>query len=157
MNKSFFILSEAQISDIPELTQLEQMVFTPADGIITKKQFRYHIRKGKNLLLVAKLKNTPHTIIGYILVLIYTKSARIYSLAVTPEHQGQKVGRALLQASITQVLAKEITNIHLEFRKENTGAQKLYRSIGFTITGMRRNYYGKQQDAVLMTWKQNIA
>jgi ribosomal-protein-alanine N-acetyltransferase len=157
MKKASVNLTAAQISDIPELTQLEQTVFAPADGIITKQQFRYHIQKGKNLLLVAKQIDSPHKIIGYILVLIYTKSARIYSLAVNPEHQGQRVGRAMLQASLTQILAKEISNVHLEFRKENTSAQKLYSSLGFTITGTRRNYYGKQQDAVLMTWKQKIA
>jgi ribosomal-protein-alanine N-acetyltransferase len=157
MNKSPFFLSEAQISDIPELAQLEQMVFIPADGIITKQQFSYHIKKNKNLLLVAKQNDTPHTIIGYILVLAYTKSARIYSLAVNPKHHGQGIGRALLQASLTQILAKGITNVHLEFRKGNTTAQKLYNSLGFIKTGTRRDYYGKRQDAILMTWKQNVA
>ena len=40
--------------------------------------------------------------------------------------------------------------VTLEVRRENAAAIGLYRSYGFTERGIRRNYYARGQDAVVM-------
>jgi len=43
----------------------------------------------------------------------------------------------------------------LEVRRENAEAIALYRSFGFTERGVRRNYYGRGQDAIIMSRTRN--
>jgi ribosomal protein S18 acetylase RimI-like enzyme len=46
---------------------------------------------------------------------------------------------------------RHATVITLEVRRENAAAMKLYESLGFTERGVRRNYYGRGQDAIIMS------
>ena len=147
-----YSISEAQVSDIKALEELERHVFIPSDGLLSKRAFRYHIQKKKNVLLVAREDTLPNKLLGYILVLIRKKSARIYSLAVNPDCRKQGVGRALIQASINKVVEQGITMIRLELRKGNTSALKLYESLGFVGSSVRPDYYEQGEDALVMTW-----
>lgn len=145
--------TDATCSDSQQLEELERIVFVPADGLITKRCFNYHIRKGKNLVLVAKLNDSSSEVVGYSLVFLHRQSARIYSLAVDPRHQERGIGRGLAQYTIEKIQARGYMNIHLELRKENRRALKLYESLGFVSYRVRPDYYGPAQDAVLMTWR----
>lgn len=148
-----FFLTKAQRDDVSKLAELERLVFVPSDGKITKRSFLYHINKDKNLLLVAKLTHDPNALLGYLLVFVHRKSARIYSLAIHPHHQKKGIGKALLQRAIEYILNLGITNIHLELRENNKKAFKLYELLGFVVQGKRYNYYGLKENAILMIWK----
>jgi ribosomal-protein-alanine N-acetyltransferase len=41
--------------------------------------------------------------------------------------------------------------VTLEVRRENAPARSLYRKLGFVDTGQRRNYYGRGEDAIIMS------
>ena len=42
--------------------------------------------------------------------------------------------------------------VTLEVRRENSAARSLYRKLGFVDAGLRRNYYGRGEDAIIMSW-----
>jgi len=72
-------------------------------------------------------------------------------LAVHPDYRRGGVGRMLLQLVIGDANANRAESVSLEVQRENLGAQSLYRAHGFEECGVRRHYYGRGQDAVIMT------
>jgi ribosomal-protein-alanine acetyltransferase len=102
-----------------------------------------------------KNEEFPCQLVGYILVLLHKRSARIYSLAVNPENQMRGIGRELIQESMKRIQEKGIMIIFLELRKDNSAALRLYESLGFIASGFRPNYYQCEGDAIVMTWQQN--
>ena len=150
-----YLITDARLDDIKALVELEQLVFIPSDGMLNKRSFRYHIQKRKNLLLLAKSEELPCQLMGYILVFLHKHSARIYSLAISPEHQRRGIGRELIKASIERVQDKGIMKISLELRKDNSTAFHLYESLGFIATGFRPDYYQCGDDAIVMAWREN--
>ncbi|WJZ01737.1 ribosomal protein S18-alanine N-acetyltransferase [Corynebacterium freiburgense] len=64
----------------------------------------------------------------------------IHTIGVTPERQGEGLGRLLMD----QLIAAADNYggpIYLEVRTDNEPAIGLYKSYGFTITGTRKHYY----------------
>lgn len=61
----------------------------------------------------------------------------ILNLAVAPEYRRRGVGTALMRDEI----ASASGGFFLEVRESNTGAQELYRRLGFRPAGKRPNYY----------------
>lgn len=150
-----FSISPAKNEDIESLVELEKFVFRTSDGILSQRAFRYHIQRQKNLLLVAKTAEPRSQLVAYILVFLHKHSARIYSLAVSPKYQNCGIGSTLLKNSIEEIKKKGIRKISLELRGDNTSALKLYKSLGFKISGRRSDYYQPGEDAIVMTWLQN--
>jgi ribosomal-protein-alanine N-acetyltransferase len=74
-------------------------------------------------------------------------------LAVAPTHHRRGVGQRLLEAFLEQARNDGVTRVHLEVRDGNP-AVSMYRNVGFSPVGRRRNYYhgldGKRFDAVTL-------
>ena len=63
-----------------------------------------------------------------------TTKAWVNSVALLPEYRGRGLGRAVLLASMAALKAAGFTRVHLSVDSDNqTGAQKLYTSVGFTL------------------------
>lgn len=99
-------------------------------------------------------------IAGYAVVMVAPDVGELLLIGVSPEHQGQGVGRALM-AEVEQRLAdKDLFTIVLEVRRSNLQAQRFYTKQGFAQVGLRKNYYeggeGQREDALLLsrTFKQ---
>jgi ribosomal-protein-alanine N-acetyltransferase len=62
------------------------------------------------------------------------------------------LGRRLLEQVVLEARSRASSRITLEVRKSNLPAQKLYESMGFAVTGVRKGYYSDDgEDAFLMT------
>lgn len=57
----------------------------------------------------------------------------ICSLYLLPEYQNQKIGTTIIEKYISEASKKQKT-IELEVLKLNVNAQRLYKSLGFTLT-----------------------
>ncbi|MFZ2510054.1 MAG: ribosomal protein S18-alanine N-acetyltransferase, partial [Gordonia sp. (in: high G+C Gram-positive bacteria)] len=64
----------------------------------------------------------------------------VHTIAVAPEFRGRGSGRALL-AELLRVADGYAAPVFLEVRTDNAAAIGLYESVGFTVAGVRRNYY----------------
>ena len=91
---------------------------------------------------------------GYVLSAQIGDEAEIMNLAVAPEYRKLGIGRKLLDHAICSLDASDGVTVYLEVRESNTPARNLYRSRGFSETGIRKGYYIKpRENAVTMELK----
>jgi ribosomal-protein-alanine N-acetyltransferase len=77
----------------------------------------------------------------------------VSNLATDPWYQGRGLMTQLMQHLLqTAVLiSKSAKSIKLEVHQQNIAALGVYKRSGFTIDGLRKNYYGHGAHAVLMS------
>jgi ribosomal-protein-alanine N-acetyltransferase len=90
-------------------------------------------------------------IVGYILFWLLPDEIDVHNLAVHREFRRRGIGRLLLQQVVMEARCRSSNRITLEVRQSNVAAQKLYESLGFTTTAVRRGYYSDNgEDALAM-------
>ncbi|MCW9067237.1 MAG: GNAT family N-acetyltransferase, partial [Sulfurimonas sp.] len=110
-----------------------------------KSSLRYHIQN--NLIYVVRVQSE---IVGYILVLIKRKVAKIYSLGVKKEHRGKKIAHLLISESLKQLYEMKFFKTVLEVRVDNNNAITLYENFGFKTIKKINSFYLDGCDAYLM-------
>ncbi|OCW55912.1 GNAT family N-acetyltransferase/peptidase C39 family protein [Hoeflea olei] len=128
----------ATISDIDALDAIEKAVF--ASDRISRRSFRTLIDRPTAETLVAESETG---ISGYAMILFRAGAAlaRLYSLAVAPDHAGRGLGRALLAAAEKAAMDHDRIILRLEVREDNLSAIALYRSAGYRKIGRVDEYY----------------
>ncbi|WP_395640601.1 ribosomal protein S18-alanine N-acetyltransferase [Pseudolysinimonas sp.] len=77
--------------------------------------------------------------------------ADIQTIAVVPRARRRGLGRTLMLALLNEARRREATEVFLEVRADNPGAQALYAALGFAEIAVRPNYYQPDGvDAVVM-------
>lgn len=103
--------------------------------------------------LVGFHPETPDLVEGYAGLLAPAGSGDgdIQTIAVATSARRMGLGRILMLALIEQARSRRATQIFLEVRADNPGAQQLYLSLGFTEIAVRPHYYQPDGvDAVIM-------
>lgn len=78
--------------------------------------------------------------------------ADITNIATHPDHRRRGAAAAVLEALIAHAKEHGMQAIHLEVRETNAPAITLYEKSGFTVDGIRKDYYkNPTENAVLMT------
>ena len=90
-------------------------------------------------------------IVGYAGVHLIGPEADVQTLAVATGQQGSGTGWSLLAALADHARGGGARVLRLEVRADNRAARSLYDRAGFVVDGRRRDYYGRGQDAVLMS------
>ena len=80
-------------------------------------------------------------VLGYVVAWFVADEGEIANLAVAPAGWGRGIGRALLDAALSEARARTASAVYLEVRDSNERARRLYRSRGFEEVGRRRRYY----------------
>ena len=95
-------------------------------------------------------------IVGYVLFWLLPGEADVHNLAVHREFRRQGIGRLLLQQVVSEARRCSSSRVTLEVRHSNVAAQKLYESMGFVTTSIRKNYYSDDnEDALAMALELN--
>ena len=77
--------------------------------------------------------------------------AQVTRVAVAKDERGKGLGRILTEALIAAALQENAVAVTLEVRKSNIAAQTVYTQTGFTVSGVRPNYYvDNKEDAIIM-------
>ena len=93
-----------------------------------------------------------HTVLGYGGMHTVLGESDVDNIAVFPEFRGHGVGRTLMEALIEKARENGGVFITLEVRTSNLPAIAMYRSLGFTEAGVRRNFYTEpREDALIFT------
>ena len=75
----------------------------------------------------------------------------VLNLAVDPAARRQGLARALLEEGLEEFAGRGGGLVHLEVRRSNVAAKRLYQSYGFQPVGIRKGYYRKEkEDAIVM-------
>jgi ribosomal-protein-alanine N-acetyltransferase len=90
-------------------------------------------------------------IVGYVLFWIVPGAVDIHNIAVHTAFRRHGIARFLLEQVIHEAGARSLPRVTLEVRQSNIPAQRLYESLGFVTTGVRRGYYSDDgEDALAM-------
>lgn len=149
INGETYFIAHAQITDIPEILQVEQQVYgaTPWN----ESAFSQEIRRTKDRLYLVVRKNDRLVAFAGC-SFSYTKNeAHITNIAVVPEFQSHGIGRFLIRKMMHKAVLLDMEVMSLEVRISNVNAQRLYKKIGFLPGKVKKNYYfGDREDALDM-------
>ena len=96
----------------------------------------------KNEYCIPILIEKGNIIIGYAIgILKYGGRGHLISLAIDPEYRKKTYGKLLLERLLDMFKDDNKKIIHLEVRKTNQAALKLYQNFGFKIIGEKKDYY----------------
>ena len=110
----------------------------------------------EEVINLRKKNNTEKKILGYIVFYGTIENTDIFEIAIKKEYQGQSFGEKLLKESMEDIVKKNINGnfsknkFMLEVNEKNVKALKLYEKIGFERISVRKNYYGKNENAMIM-------
>ena len=94
--------------------------------------------------------------VGFSLFRTVSDESELLLLGVLASHRRQGVGRRLLDNFLEQARNDGVARVHLEVRDGNP-AVEMYRNVGFSPVGRRRNYYHaadeKRFDAITLAFQ----
>lgn len=83
---------------------------------------------------------------GYVGFLGVLDELEITNVATHPDYRRRGVGRALVAALLDYARANGFRRVTLEVRVSNAPAIALYKSLGFTPCGTRKNFYSNPRE-----------
>ena len=90
-------------------------------------------------------------LMGFAILHTVGEEGELYNIAVAEGDRGRGAGGALLDAALREACRRGVLKVYLEVRRSNSPARALYKSRGFQVSGMRRDYYDDpKEDAMLM-------
>ena len=124
-------------------------------------------KKQKEKTNFDKNEKNKKNVLGYVVFYGTIESTDIFELAIEKKYQGRGFGEILMTESMgklsedrknlkeNDLSEKEKTDFSenkflLEVNEKNVKALKLYKKIGFEKISIRKNYYGKEENAVIM-------
>lgn len=91
-------------------------------------------------------------IIGYGGSWMVLDEGQITNIAIVPAHRREGYGAIMTRKLVKELIGKGMKEIFLEVRVSNGPAQALYRRLGFTTKGHRKDYYTEPvEDAYIMS------
>ena len=137
----------ATIEDAKEIFAIEIECFSvpwSLDSIETEL-----LNEDKKLYYVVEDANG---VVGYAGAWLVYDEGQITNIAIRPSARRQGFGAKLTSALIEECFKRGMHEIFLEVRISNLSALSLYRKLGFTVKGMRKNYYSEpKEDAYIMS------
>lgn len=92
---------------------------------------------------------------GYGILSVAAGEAHILNVCVAPAFRRRGYGLSVLQGLIAVAQASRVRRIFLEVRPSNLAATRMYKGLGFTTVGRRRDYYkapnGEREDALVLS------
>ena len=142
------ILREMMIDDLEQVMEIEEELFSVP---WTREGFFTFLTRDDSMFLVVEEKEK---ILGYCGLLMVLDEGDVLNVAVRKDRQREGIGNFLMESLIRLSGQLGISMIHLEVRKGNETAIRLYERLGFERDGIRKGYYTDPvEDAVLMTKK----
>jgi len=141
------VIREMALEDANAAHKLERQTF-PSPW--SRQSIEYELVN--NPFVCALVAEQNGRLVGYIIGWAFLDEGHIGTFAVAPAIRQNKIGGALLSAALAEMASRQVTKVHLEVRRSNVAAQKLYFKFGFEVTGVRENYYSKEkEDALLLS------
>jgi ribosomal-protein-alanine N-acetyltransferase len=94
---------------------------------------------------------------GFCTVWVIVDEVHINNVAIAPEFRGRGLGEALLEFVLRLWSGFGARRATLEVRRSNLTAINLYSKLGFTVAGVRRNYYTEPVEDALILWREEGA
>lgn len=103
------------------------------------------------------LESDNGTLLGFCACWIVADELHINSLAVARHARRQGHAQALLRAVFAEAVRAGAHVATLEVRRSNAPAVALYSGLGFTLEGVRRDYYEQPREDALVLWHRALS
>jgi [ribosomal protein S18]-alanine N-acetyltransferase len=141
-----FVLDGMKEEDLPYVVEIEN---SSCAVPWSESLFFNELKNPKSIPLVARTTNGK--VAGYLCASRIIDEGHILNLAVHPDFRKKGVASALIGEIVEQLRNEECRSIFLEVRISNSSARSIYERFGFTVLGIRKNYYGSpEEDALIM-------
>ena len=138
---------------IPSVLEIEAASFTSP---WTREMYLSELEnRNVSYCFLASFDNGPA--IGFCSFWRVLDELHINNLAVLPDFRHRGVGAELLAFVLNEGARLGALRATLEVRRSNTPALMLYERYGFTVAGIRRDYYTNPQEDALILWKDQLA
>jgi len=142
------VIRPAEKGDVREMSCLEEMIFTQP---WSEKSLMAEITDNNTARYI--VAEADGAIVGYAGVWLILDEGHITNIAVHPAHRRRGIARKLILSLIEKSGEEGAAKFTLEVRASNNEAIALYKSMGFAVAGIRKEYYEDNgEDAVIM-WK----
>ncbi|MBU2765101.1 MAG: GNAT family N-acetyltransferase [Acidithiobacillus ferriphilus] len=145
-------IREAGPGELDALAAIENQCFSM--DRISRSGLRRFLTRSRQDPWGARFLAVEHgaCICGYVLLLLRRNSliARIYSIAVIPEHRRMGMARTLLAGAESVAVESGRNRIRLEVREDNAAAIRLYSSVGYGSFDRIEQYYEDRTAAIRM-------
>ncbi len=142
---SNWVFSDMAVEDLPEVVAIERASFpNPWTGPL----FLQELQVAFSRIILARRPGGP--VAGYVCRWCVADEVHVLNVAVDPGYRGQGHGGALLREVLREAREGCAIAVTLEVRRSNAAARRLYESFCFEEVGVRPNYYGRGEDALIL-------
>ncbi|WGM90573.1 MAG: N-acetyltransferase [Candidatus Bathyarchaeum tardum] len=136
--------------DLPGIMEIEQASFDMSE-VFPETQFLHYLHRFADSFFVAE--DSFDSIVGYAILTCAPSFGYILSIAVHPKNRNQGVAKELLEILESKCREKGIAKLRLDVRINNDTAIGLYKNLGLVEQKVKKNFYGKGLDGLLMEKK----
>ena len=137
----------ATIDDAHAIYDIEQQSFSvpwSLESVLTELE-------GTSNKLYMVICDEDH-IVGYAGAWLVYDEGQITNIAILPSARGKGYGSKLTKQLINECFSRGMHEIFLEVRISNLAALAMYRNLGFSVKGIRKEYYSEPtEDAYIMS------
>src|SRR5580765_2815707 len=102
-------------------------------------------------------RNENRDIVGFCSFWRILDELHINNLAVAPAHRRSHAATELLTRVLEDGAKLGARRATLEVRRSNAPAQQLYERFGFSVAGVRRDYYSNPVEDALVLWREDFS
>jgi ribosomal-protein-alanine N-acetyltransferase len=139
-------------AEIDDILAVEQASFT---NPWTREMYLAELEQpGLSFLYLAR--DAERRVIGFCSFWRILDELHINNLAVEPARRRAGVGRAVLTRVMLEGVRIGARRATLEVRRSNEAARQLYADFGFSVAGVRRDYYTNPVEDALILWSEPL-
>lgn len=143
---NFFEISEASVMEMTSM-DLEYILndYSDYDNIWSKETLQDDFKNNVSKYIVMKMNDE---VLGFLSYRVVFNEIEIMNLVTRVDERNKGIASSLISHLIRTYKAEKI---NLEVNAKNRIGINLYKKFGFKQVGLRKGYYGNNQDAILMT------
>lgn len=146
--ESHYDVRPLTLAQLDECWRLDQRCFVDGEAY-SRETFEYLLTAPEAITYRAVTRGGAMA--GFIIGLVEPDhTGHITTVGVAPEHRRRRLAHRLMEKTEDAFRRRHIRTVRLEVRSINTGAQALYRTIGYTVTQRLPRYYSNGGDGLLM-------
>ena len=140
----------AREGDLASLAALERLCFSEpwSEGALREQL--------SSPLSVALVCEDGDALLGYAYGSVIPPEGELYRIAVKHGARRGGIGKRLLAAFLDALRERGAVSAYLEVRESNLAARSLYESAGFSLVGIRKNYYHAPPENAAVMQKERL-
>lgn len=139
---------EIRKMSLNDLEEIAPILETDFDDFWNYNIIKSELLNENSTLFIAKSNSS---IVAFAGIWKVVDIMHLNDIVVSKKFRSQGIGKILLNHIINYTKEQNINELTLEVRQDNLPAINLYKHFNFKIIGERKNYYGANNNAIIMT------